>query len=848
MPEKKKKDPFQYFTSNARRVMSVAHEEAVRLNHSYVGTEHFLLGLVRVEKGSAVLILRKAGVEPKQVIRAIEHKTGRGDRPSKSQPRLAPRVKNIIEYAFSQANRLNHKRIQVAHLLLGLLNQPDSTAMLILEGLGVKIDEIRSQTQAILARPQTSRRKGGKDSDSATPIADQLGYDLTAAAAAGKLDPVVGRQVEVERMIQILNRRNKNNPALVGEPGVGKTAIVESLAQRVVEGNVPETLMDKRVINLDVGGLVAGTMYRGQFEERLKKLLKELTESGAILFIDEMHMMVGAGAAGGSVDAANILKPALARGQLQVIGATTSDEYRKFIEEDAALDRRFQPIRVQEPTLDETVDILQGLKSRYEDHHRLVISDEAIDAAAQMAVRFLHDRFLPDKAIDLIDEASSRVRMYKSPISSLQETYRNLKEVEKSRQEALDNNRFDEAMQLQYRENELKSELQAKKEAHSEKSNLPEVTAADIAEVVSMTTGIPASRIAGEEKVRLLEMDRHLKDIIIGQDGPIDFICRAIRRARTGLKSAKRPIGSFLFLGPTGVGKTYMAKKLAEYMFGSEDHLIRLDMSEYMERHTVSRLIGSPPGYVGYGEGGQLTEAIRRKPFSVILLDEIEKAHYEVFNVLLQIMEDGTLTDAKGRNVTFRNAVIIMTGNIAANLITGDNRLGFELAGDEDELHEQEYERMRAQVMEQVKKVFRPEFVNRLDGTQVFRALSREEIYKVVDLELTELREQLAELELELAVTPEAIRELSRRGYSREYGARPLRRIIQEQLQDPISDQLLQVDDMPPGSRFVVAVEPAMGEGDEMEQVFDIFLEHEDEEPVLAGEEDRDSVVPEELF
>ena len=837
MPERN--DPFKHFSTNARRVMSLAHEEALRLNHTYVGTEHFLLGLVRVEKGSAVQILRKLGVEPKHVIGAVERRVGRGERPPSGKPKLAPRVRRVIEHAFIQAKSLNHPLIRVAHLLLGLIFEDDSVGIRVLMDLDVKIHELEAQTKAVLAQtPQ--RGSKARDKASKTPLTDQLGFDLTAAASQSKLDPVVGRAVEIERVIQILNRRTKNNPALIGEPGVGKTAIVEGLAQRIVQGDVPETLLDKRVMMLDVGSLVAGTMYRGQFEDRLKKVIQELTRTEAILFVDEVHMLVGAGAGGGTVDAANILKPALARGQLQVIGATTFDEYKRYIEEDAALDRRFQAVKVNEPTVDETIEILQGLKNRYEDHHRLVITDDAVTSAARLAVRYVHDRFLPDKAIDLIDEAGSRVRMYKSASGSLQQTYKSLKEVQRCREEALAKEQFDHAIELQYRETELKNQLEEVKASRNEVSNLPQVTSADIAEVVAMTTGIPVSRIAGEEKARLLEMEAHLKSKIVGQDEPIEFLCKAIRRARTGLKDPKRPIGSFLLLGPTGVGKTYLAQKLAEFLFGSEDSLIRLDMSEYMERHTVSRLIGSPPGYVGYGEGGQLTEAIRRRPFSVVLLDEIEKAHYEVFNLLLQIMEDGTLTDAKGRNVTFRNAIIIMTGNIAADLISGNHRLGFELVGPEDALQEQEYKTMRAQVMERVKKEFRPEFVNRLDGCQVFRNITPSQIKAIVELELQVLRAQLAERDMTLTLTETANEELARQGYSREYGVRPLRRVIQEQLQDTLSDALLR-DEFADGDAIQVDYRTVLHEGDALEGRF-VFErgETEDEDLLETAAETED--------
>ena len=841
-------DPFRHFSSNARRVMSLAHEEALRLNHAYVGTEHFLLGLVRVEKGSAVQILRKLGVEPKHVISAVERRVGRGERPPSGKPKLAPRVRRVIEHAFTQAKGLNHPRIRVAHLLLGLIFEDDSVGIRVLMDLDVKIHELEVQTKAVLAQtPQ--RGSKAKDKDNKTPLTDQLGFDLTAAASQSKLDPVVGRAMEIERVIQILNRRTKNNPALIGEPGVGKTAIVEGLAQRIVQGDVPETLLDKRVLMLDVGSLVAGTMYRGQFEDRLKKVIQELTRAEAILFVDEVHMLVGAGAGGGTVDAANILKPALARGQLQVIGATTFDEYKRYIEEDAALDRRFQAVKVNEPTVDETIAILQGLKNRYEDHHRLVITDDAVASAARLSVRYVHDRFLPDKAIDLIDEAGSRVRMYKAASGSLQQTYKRLKEVQRCRAEAVAKEEHEHAFELQHRETELKNQLEEVKASRNEVSNLPQVTSADIAEVVAMTTGIPVSRIAGEEKARLLEMEAHLKSKIVGQDEPIEFLCKAIRRARTGLKDPKRPIGSFLLLGPTGVGKTYLAQKLAEFLFGSEDSLIRLDMSEYMERHTVSRLIGSPPGYVGYGEGGQLTEAIRRRPFSVVLLDEIEKAHYEVFNLLLQIMEDGTLTDAKGRNVTFRNAIIIMTGNIAADLISGNHRLGFELVGSEDALQEQEYKAMRAQVMERVKKEFRPEFVNRLDGCQVFRNITPSQIKAIVELELQVLRAQLAERDMTLTLTEIANEELARQGYSREYGVRPLRRVIQEQLQDTLSDALLR-DEFADGDAIQVDYRTVLQEDDALEGRF-VFerVETVDEDLLETAAETEDvEVLPQPLI
>jgi ATP-dependent Clp protease ATP-binding subunit ClpC len=616
---------------------------------------------------------------------------------------------------------------------------------------------------------------------------------MTAAAEEGKLDPVVGRQPEIERVIQILSRRTKNNPALIGEPGVGKTAIVEGLAQRIIDGDVPEPLLNKRLLMLDVGSLVAGTMYRGQFEERLKKVIEEVVTSQSILFIDEVHMLVGAGAAGSSVDAANILKPALSRGELQVIGATTLDEYRKHVESDAALERRFQPILVAEPSVEETIEILRGVRSRYEEHHKLIITDEALHSAAHLAARYVPDRFMPDKAIDLIDEAGSRVRMYKAPYAAnLRETFMSLRKLQKEKEEAMDTQRYDDAIDLRYREVELEARINELREGWNEAANQPKVTAEDIAEVVAMWTGVPVSRIAGEERERLLEMERVMHQRIIGQDEPIKAIAKAVRRARAGLKDPKRPIGSFMFLGPTGIGKTLLAKTLAEFMFGSEEALIKLDMSEFMERHNVSRLVGAPPGYVGYEEGGQLTEAVRRRPYSVILLDEIEKAHPEAFNMLLQIMEDGYLSDAKGRRVDFRNTLLLMTSNIGAKLIQGAKGLGFVISQEaENERRESEYEKMKNKVMEALKKTFRPEFINRLDGIMVFRSLSKEEIAQIVELELRPLRLQMAEQEMSLLLTAAARLAIAEAGYDPEYGARPLRRVIQNQIQDPLSEGML---------------------------------------------------------
>jgi len=784
-------DKLDRFTKRARRVLTLAQEEALRLNHNYIGTEHLLLGLVREENGVAVKVLRELGVEPGQVIRAVERTVGRGERPPFGKPTLAPRTKRVIELAVDEARLMGHHYIGTEHLLLGLVREGEGIAVNVLRGLGINLDRVRTQTARNILQTQAQTKEKQKK-ESKTPLVDQLGYDLTAAAEEGKLDPVIGRQSEIERMIQILSRRTKNNPALIGEPGVGKTAIVEGLAQRIIEGNVPEPLLNRRLLMLDVGSLVAGTMYRGQFEERLKKVIEEIIQSGAILFIDEVHMLVGAGAAGSSVDAANILKPALSRGELQVIGATTLDEYRKYIESDAALERRFQPILVNEPSIEETVQILRGVKSRYEDHHKLLITDEALSAAASLAARYVPDRFMPDKAIDLIDEAGSRVRMYKAPYAAnLRETFMNLKKLEKQKEEALESQRFDDAIDLRYREGELEAKLNELREGWNEAANQPKVTPEDIAEVVAMWTGVPVSRIAGEERERLLEMEKVMRQRVIGQEEPIKAISKAVRRARAGLKDPRRPIGSFIFLGPTGVGKTLLARTLAEFMFGSEEALIKLDMSEFMERHNVSRLVGAPPGYVGYEEGGQLTEAVRRRPYSVILLDEIEKAHPEAFNMLLQIMEDGYLTDAKGRRVDFRNTLILMTSNIGAKLIQGANKLGFAITKEDEGAREHEYETMKAKVMDALKKTFRPEFINRLDGVMVFRSLSRNEIAMIVELELKPLRMQLEEQEIKMVLTDDARMAIAAAGFDPDYGARPLRRVIQNQVQDPMSEALL---------------------------------------------------------
>jgi ATP-dependent Clp protease ATP-binding subunit ClpC len=790
------------FTQRARRVLSLAHQEAERMRHSYIGTEHLLLGLIREEGGVAGRVLRELGLEADRVQEIVERLTGPGQyRGGKLD--LSPGTQQVLEYAVDEARRMGHHYIGTEHLLLGLVRHGEGIAMDVLRKLGVTPEQIRRQTRRVLQESSASQRTGAtsaaterksarqEQGKAKTPMVDQLATDLTLLAEEGKLDPVIGRQMEIERVIQILARRTKNNPALIGEPGVGKTAIVEGLAQRIIEADVPAPLLDKRVLQLDVGSLVAGTMYRGQFEERLKRVIDELKASGAILFIDEVHMLVGAGAAGSSVDAANILKPALSRGELQVIGATTLDEYRKHIESDAALERRFQPVVVEEPTVDETIEILKGVRSAYEEHHRLKISDEALDAAAQLSSRYVTERFLPDKAIDLIDESSSRVRMYKSPSAQeAKELMTQLRELRQNFALAQEDGRNDDAQDFMERQEAIEMQLERLRSGW-DRANSPVVTAEDIAEVVSMWTGVPVMQIAQEESQRLLHMEDDLRAHIIGQEEAIQAIAKAVRRARAGLKDPRRPIGSFMFLGPTGVGKTELTKALARFMFGSEDALIQLDMSEFMERHTVSRLVGAPPGYVGYEEAGQLTEAIRRHPYSIVVFDEIEKAHPEAHNMLLQIMEEGHLSDAKGHKVDFRNAIIVMTSNVGAEMIRRQSALGFSLKRDEVTEERMAYDEMRKKLMESLKRVFRPEFINRLDSMIVFRALNKEDISKIVELELDKVALRLKEYSITLEATPAALERLAELGFDPEMGARPLRRVIQQNVEDPLSDSLL---------------------------------------------------------
>ncbi|HEX3272247.1 MAG TPA: ATP-dependent Clp protease ATP-binding subunit [Ktedonobacterales bacterium] len=789
-------DKFDKFTERARKVLSLAQEEAQRFNHNYIGTEHLLLGLVREGDGVAAKVLNNLGVELNKVRSAVEFIIGRGDRVVLGEIGLTPRAKKVIELAVDEARRLGHHYIGTEHLLLGLVREGEGIAAGVLESLGVNLEKVRSQTIQVLQTSGSAHSETGREKHSKTPTIDQMGIDLTAHARQGKLDPVIGREQEIERVIQILSRRQKNNPALIGEPGVGKTAIVEGLAQKIISGEVPETLAGKRLLTLDVGSLVAGTKYRGEFEERLKKIIEEIRASqDCIIFIDEVHTLVGAGAAEGAVDAANILKPALSRGELQCIGATTLDEYRKYIEKDAALQRRFQEVIVRESSVEETVEILKGLRERYEQHHRLTITDNALRAAAEMGSRYITDRFMPDKAIDLIDEASSRVRMQRSlaPLN-LKEAMRGLEAVLREKDEAIQNHQYEQAQALLEREKKLRERITKLESGwHKDQSSeKPVVGEEDIAQIVSMWTGIPVMRIAQEESARLLEMEGALHKRVIGQDEAIETISRAVRRARAGLKDPRRPIGSFIFMGPTGVGKTELAKALAEFMFGSEDALIKIDMSEFMERHSAARLVGAPPGYVGYEEGGQLTEAVRRKSYSVILLDEIEKAHPDVFNMLLQILEDGKLTDAKGRTVDFRNTIIIMTSNVGATLLNREAAIGFMQTRDKDKAAQSDYDRMKDKVLGELKNTFKPEFLNRIDAIIVFHSLRQEHVRQIVDLLLARVRVQLTEQQIELVVPEDAKDFLVTKGYDPQYGARPLRRTIQNLIEDPLAEFLLQ--------------------------------------------------------
>ncbi len=786
---------FDKFSEHARKVLTLAQEEAQRFNHSYIGTEHILLGLVREEEGIAAKVLNGMGVSLARVRQAVEYIIGTGEKKTTGASGLTSRAKKIIELAIDEARQMGHSYIGTEHLLLGIMREGEGVASKVLQSLDVNQERTRAEIARVLST-SSSKSKGSRTSR--TPTLDQVSRDLTAAVREGKLDPVIGRDREIERVVQVLSRRTKNNPALIGEPGVGKTAIVEGLAHRVVSGDVPATLEEKRIVALDMASVVAGTKYRGEFEERLKKILDEIKAAGGcILFIDEFHTLVGAGAAEGAVDAANILKPPLARGELQCVGATTLDDYRKYVERDAALERRFQPVLVEEPSADEAIEILRGIKSRYEEHHQLAITDEAIKSAVNLAARYIPDRYLPDKAIDVVDEAASRVRIrYGTRPSSIKK----LKQIEdryrQDKEAALASQQYDDAAELRQQEIQISEQIKTEEEEWLSKMDREEVNVKedDVAQVVSMWTGIPLVQIASDETERLLNMEEALHERIIGQEEAIKTISKAVRRARAGIKDPRRPIGNFLFLGPTGVGKTELAKTLAEFMFGNEDSLIRLDMSEFMEKFAVSRLVGAPPGYVGFEEGGQLTEAVRRKSYACILLDEIEKAHPDVFNILLQIFDDGHLTDAKGRRVDFRNSIIIMTSNIGAELIRKGTQIGFSSHSDEAKTQQQNYEWMKEKLLGEVKKSFKPEFVNRLDGTIVFHPLTQEQILQIVDLALGNVKEQLKEKNIELEVSSEAKSHLAKKGYDEVFGARPLKRAIQDMLEDPISEGLLKGD------------------------------------------------------
>lgn len=795
------------FTKDALQSLKMAQEEALRLNHGYIGTEHLLLGLMRNEASAAASTLADLGLTLGQVRIAVARVVGRGEQHT-TRLQLTDQTKDVMKMAIEEARNAGDEMVDTQHLLMALLRLDKSMASAVLESLNISTEVVRRRLGARMSQDSPAdrtpalpeRRSRGKKSEES--VLEQLSVDLTAKAQNGELDPVIGRETEIERVIQILARRTKNNPALIGEPGVGKTAIVEGLAQRIVDGHVPSDLRRKRLVRLDVGSLVAGTMYRGQFEERLKKVIDEIESTETVLFIDELHMLVGAGSAGSSMDAANILKPALSRGELQCIGATTLDEYRKHIESDAALERRFQPVFVDEPTVEETLEILKGIRDRYEEHHKLTITDEALEAAARLAARFVPDRFLPDKAIDLVDEAASRVRVFRVTRQA-NGTVRRCSLTESGNPFA-DDVEFD--LDADETQPTLFGEPLRLKTEQAEDLGL-RVTPDDIAEIVAMWTGVPVSSIAEEESLRLLKMESALHKRVVGQEQAIESLARSVRRARAGLKDPRRPIGSFIFLGPTGVGKTELCKALAEFMFGTDEALVQLDMSEFMERHSVSRLVGAPPGYIGYDEAGQLTEAIRRRPYSVVCFDEIEKAHPEAFNMLLQIMEDGHLTDAKGRKVDFRNTIIIMTSNVGSEAIRREATLGFAAAA-HAEGSEANYREMKARLMRELKRLFRPEFLNRVDETVVFHELTRDDIHAIVNIQVTQLNERLAEHGVSIELTEAAHEVLVQEGYDPQFGARPLRRAIQRLIEDPLAERLLAKE--APGR--VVIVDAADGE------------------------------------
>nr|WP_200956814.1 ATP-dependent Clp protease ATP-binding subunit [Caloramator mitchellensis] len=790
---------FNGFTERSQRALQLAAEEAKNLNHSFIGTEHLLLGIIK-EGGQGAKVLKDLGADEDKIRNLIIEIEGKGEEYFNfHEIPLTPRTKRIIELARNEARALNHNFIAPEHMLLALLGEGEGVAIAVLSKLGIDISKIRNEILNTLNVGELNpgfkgkQNTGQKQRQTNTPTLDQFGRDLTELAREGKLDPVIGREGETERVIEILSRRTKNNPCLIGEPGVGKTAIAEGLAQKIIEGNVPEILKNKRVVTLDLSGMVAGSKYRGEFEERLKKVMEDIRKAGnIILFIDEIHTIIGAGAAEGAIDASNILKPALARGEIQAIGATTIDEYRKHIERDPALERRFQPVQVGEPTVEESILILKGLRDKYEAHHKVKITDEALEAAVNLSHRYITDRFLPDKAIDLMDEAAAKVRLKNltapPDVKNLEEE---LEKVRKEKEEAINTQEFEKAAKLRDKENEIKEQLEKiKSEWQNQKdSEILVVSVEDIANVVSRWSGIPVNKLTETESEKLLKLEEILHQRVVGQEEAVKAVARAVRRARVGIKDPKRPIGSFIFLGPTGVGKTELSKALAEAMFGDENAMIRIDMSEYMEKHTVSRLIGSPPGYVGYEEGGQLTEKVRRKPYSVVLFDEIEKAHPDVFNVLLQILEDGRLTDGKGKTVDFRNTIVIMTSNAGAQTIKKQQTIGFAATTEKE--REDSYERMKNNVMEDLKKTFRPEFLNRIDEIIVFHQLEDKDIEKIAELMLKSVIKRLKDLEVEIEFNEEVVKHLFIQGFDQTYGARPLRRAITKAVEDKLSEEML---------------------------------------------------------
>ncbi len=796
---------FDRFTERAQKVMVYSQEEAIRLNHNYIGTEHILLGLIREGEGVAAQVLKNKGISLEAVRQQVEDAIGKGQQEVEQVMGYTPRTKTILELSVEEARLLGHNYIGTEHLLLALIREGEGVAAQILLAMGLNFDGVRQEILSLLNEESPKSKPGAATSKSGnTPALNQFGRDLTEMAKQGKLDPIIGREKEIERVIQILSRRTKNNPVLIGDPGVGKTAIAEGLAQKIVEGNIPEILRGKRVVTLDVSSMVAGSKYRGEFEERLKNVMNEIRESkNVILFIDEMHTIIGAGAAEGAIDASNILKPALARGEIQAIGATTLDEYRKHVEKDAALERRFQPVTVGEPTKEEALLILEGLRDKYEAHHKVKIADEALKAAVELSDRYIADRFLPDKAIDLVDEAASKVKI---KVFTAPPDHKKLEEelaaLEKEKSEAISLQEYERAAKIRDNIQSIKQQLEDSKKNWADKTSSKDsvVTEEDIAAIVSSWTGIPVTKLAEEESKRLLNLESILHNRVIGQEEAVLAVSKAIRRARVGLKDPKRPVGSFIFLGPTGVGKTELSKALAEALFGDENAVIRIDMSEYMEKHTVSKLIGSPPGYVGYEEGGQLTEKVRRKPYSVVLLDEIEKAHPDVFNILLQILDDGRLTDGKGRTVDFKNTVVIMTSNVGVSTIRKQATLGFATSANEKE---DTYEKMKGNVMEELKRTFRPEFLNRVDEIIVFHQLEEEDLRQIVELMLKSLLGRIEEMNINVDVTDKAKALLVEKGYDQAYGARPLRRAIQKMLEDQLSEEMLK-GQIKPGSDVII--------------------------------------------